>query len=169
LSHYRAVLFLDDDVEISQEQIVRLFGAQDQYGLDLMQASLSADSSCDFAALKQPTAGRGLRRISGVEIMMPLLSKRALEQYGWVFKESISGWGLDILLSAEVRKQFGDSVGLLGDVVAAHRRPVDQGANEFYKYLSRHRIVPTAEAGNIEMKLGRDPIANFIYFLDDEP
>ncbi len=167
-SRYKAVLFLDDDVEISQDQIVQLFRAQDHHSLDLMQASLSADSSCDFAALKQPTAGRGLRRISGIEIMMPLLSKRTLEQCGWAFKESISGWGVDILLSAEVQRQFGNSIGLLGDVVAAHRRPVDQGTNEFYKYLSRHGIVPTAESGNIEMKLGLEPIANFIHFLNDE-
>ncbi len=54
---YRAVLFLDDDVELSRAQIEQLFQAQNQYGFDLMQASLSADSSCDFPSVRQPAAG----------------------------------------------------------------------------------------------------------------
>ncbi len=154
---YEATLFLDDDVEISQQDISALFQARADYQLDLLQASLSPGSSCYYPFLKQPAAGTGLRYASGVEIMMPLISRRALKDCGWVFGESISGWGVDMLLSAEVRRRYGNSIGVLGDAVAVHKRPTRTHENPLYKLLSAHGISATAEAGRIALK----------YHLDD--
>lgn len=149
---YDATLFLDDDVEISQRDMCALFQAISEYQLDLLQASLSGGSSCYYPFLKQPGIGAGLRYASGVEIMMPLISRRALRDCGWVFGESISGWGVDMLLSAEVRRLYGNSIGVLGDAVAVHKRPTRTDKNPLYKLLSAHGINATAEAGRIALK-----------------
>ena len=151
-SRYDATLFLDDDIEISQRDICALFQARSEYQLDLLQASLSPGSSCYYSFLKQPGVGAGLHYASGVEIMMPLISSRALRDCGWIFGESISGWGVDMLLSAEVRRLYGNSIGVLGDAVAAHRRPTQTDKNPLYKLLSAHGISATAEAGRIALK-----------------
>lgn len=168
LLKYDAVLFLDDDVELSPAQIARLFEVRAENKLDLLQASLSHASSCFYPILKQPLAGLGLRHLTGVEIMMPILSRRALQTCGWVFNEGVSGWGIDILLSAEVRKKFGNSIGILGDIVAVHARPTDTDNNEFYRFLSRHQINPTVEAGHVTLKFGLPEWPNFIHFVEDK-
>jgi hypothetical protein len=151
---YEAVLFLDDDIIISQTQIDALFATQAKQQIDLMQASLSEESECYYPILKQPLAGQGLRPISGVEIMMPLISKRALAECGWVFGECVSGWCVDMLLSAEVRKRFGNHIALCGDVVATHPRATDMANNAFYKFLGAQGIQPRVEAGKIAIKFG---------------
>jgi hypothetical protein len=164
---YAATLFLDDDVEISASDICALFRAQEQYQLDLLQASLSADSSCYFPPLKQPLVGAGLHYLSGVEIMMPVISRRALRDCGWVFGESISGWGADILLSAEVRRRYGNSIGILGDAIAVHKRPTRTDINPLYKLLAAHNISATAEAGRIALKYRLDDRQTWISPCND--
>lgn len=166
---YEAVLFLDDDVIISQQQIEALFEAQSRHQLDLLQASLSAESECYFPVLKQPEAGKGLRRLSGIEVMMPVVSQRALREFSWIFSESISGWGVDTLLSVEVRKRFGNTIGLLSDVVAIHTRPTDTSNNMFYKFLRKHGINPSVEAGAIAMKYELNDKMSAVDFYPDEP
>ncbi|MGB8276394.1 MAG: hypothetical protein WCF20_00435 [Methylovirgula sp.] len=166
---YEAVLFLDDDIVISQAQIGVLFDTLIDNKLDLLQASLSEDSECYFPILKQPIAGTGLRPLSGIEIMMPVVSRRALRECGWVFEESISGWCVDALLSAEVRKRFGNTIALLGDVVAVHARPVDTNNNAFYKFLNEHGVNPTVEAGKIAMKFGLNDKMSAVDFRILEP
>jgi hypothetical protein len=166
---YEAVLFLDDDIVISSAQIDSLFAAFDAHKLDLLQASVSEDSECYFPILKQPEAGQGLRPLSGVEIMMPLVSQRALRECGWVFREGISGWGVDILLSAEVRRRYGNrAIALLADVVAVHARATDTSNNMFYKFLRERGIDPRVETGKIAMKFNLNDKISRIHFLSPE-
>lgn len=162
---YEAVLFLDDDVILMQEEVDALFKTQETHKLDLLQASVAEDSDCFFPVLKQPEAGKGLRLISGIEIMMPIVSRRALQDCNFVFSETVSGWGVDTLLSAEVLKRYGKTIGLLGDVTAIHERPTDVEGNAFYQFLSRHGIDPTVEAGNIAMKFSLNDKMSAIEFL----
>jgi hypothetical protein len=164
---YNAVLLLDDDVGITQQQIETLFAAREKHQLDLLQASLTEDSECFFPALKQPLAGTGLRQLSGIEIMMPVVSRRAFQECGWVFGECVSGWCVDSLLSAEVRKRFGDTIALLGDVVCVHTRSVDTSRGALYTYLKQHGLEPTVEAGKIAMKFGLNDKMSAVYFRED--
>ncbi len=164
---YDSVLLLDDDVVISQDQIETLFTTHEDHRLDLLQASLSKSSECFFPVLRQPLAGKGLRPISAIEIMMPLVSRRALRECGWVFKEGISGWCIDTLLSAEVRRRFGDTIALLGDVVCLHVRAVDASAGAFYKFLRQNGIEPTVEAGKIAIKFALNDKMSAVHFLED--
>jgi hypothetical protein len=155
LLRYEAVLFLDDDVEIGAEGIEALFRAMAVEKLHLAQPALSADSATAYPFLKRPSAGPGVTRVSSVEIMAPALTRRALECAKWVFAESVSGWGVDLLLGPAVRSAFGpNSVGIVGPVAVRHAAPVDLSAGAFYAFLRRYGVDPGHEANRIAVDFG---------------
>jgi hypothetical protein len=155
LLRYHAVLFLDDDVEVGAEGIEALFRAMTAEKLDLAQAALTADSATAYPFLKRPAAGAGVMRVSSVEIMAPALTRRALECAKWVFAESVSGWGSDLLLGPAVRAAFGPmSVGVIGSVAVRHAAPVDLGAGAFYAFLRRYGVDPGHEANRVAADFG---------------
>jgi hypothetical protein len=155
LLRYQAVLFLDDDVEISAEGIDALFRTMTAEKLDLAQPALTADSSTAYPFLKRPSAGTGVTRVSSVEIMAPALTRRALEGAKWVFAESVSGWGADLLLGPAVRSAFGpNSVGVVGSVAVRHAAPVDLSAGAFYTFLRRYGVDPGHEANRVAVDFG---------------
>jgi hypothetical protein len=155
LLRYDAALFLDDDVEISPGDIDALFGAMAREGLDLAQPALTADSKTAWPYLKKPKAGNGILRVSSVEIMAPVFSRRALERIGWVFAEAVGGWGTDLLLGPAARAAFGpDSVGVVGSVAVRHIRPVDTTNGALYAFLRRNGIDPAHEANQIVADFG---------------
>jgi hypothetical protein len=155
LLRYDAVLFLDDDVEIPAAGIETLFAIAERERLDLAQPSLSADSDSAWPFLKQPEAGGGILRVSTIEIMAPLMTRRALETIGWTFSESVSGWGTDLMLGPAARAAFGPaSVGVIGAVAVRHARPVDTAGGAFYRYLRRYGIDPAHEANRVVADFG---------------
>jgi hypothetical protein len=155
LLRYQAVLFLDDDVEIGAKGIDALFRAMTAEKLDLAQPALTADSATAYPFLKRPSAGAGVMRVSSVEIMAPALTRRALECANWVFAESVSGWGSDLLLGPAVRAAFGPmSVGVVGSVAVRHAAPVDLAAGAFYGFLRRYGVDPGHEANRIAVDFG---------------
>ncbi len=126
LLRYEAALFLDDDVEVGEGDIDRLFAAAARDRLDVAQPALTADSDSAWPFLKRPKAGNGIIRVSTIEIMAPLLTRRALERVGWTFSQTVSGWGTDLLLGPAARAAFGrDSAGVIGSVAVRHARQVD--------------------------------------------
>ncbi len=155
LLRYQAVLFLDDDVEISADEIEALFRAMAAEQLDLAQPALTADSATAYPFLKRPSASAGVMRVSSVEIMAPALTRRALECAHWVFAESVSGWGSDLLLGPAVRAACGPtSVGVIGSVAARHAAPVDLAAGAFYTFLRRYGVDPGHEANRVAVDFG---------------
>src|SRR5580692_238818 len=155
LLRYQAVLFLDDDVEIDAQGIEAFFRAMTAEKLDLAQPALSADSATAYAFLKKPSVSAGVMRVSSVEIMAPALTRRALECAKWVFAESVSGWGSDLLLGPAVRAGFGPmSVGVIGSVAVRHAAPVDFAAGDFYAFLRRYGVDPGHEANRIAVDFG---------------
>jgi hypothetical protein len=122
--------------------------------LDLAQPALTADSATAYPFLKRPSAGAGVMRVSSVEIMAPALTRRALECGKWVFAESVSGWGSDLLLGPAVRTAFGPkSVGVIGSVAVRHAAPVDL-SGDFYAFLRRYGIDPGHEANRVAVDFG---------------
>ena len=94
-------------------------------------------------------------RVSSVEIMAPALTRRALECAKWVFAESVSGWGSDLLLGPAVRSACGPkSVGVIGSVAVRHAAPVDLAAGDFYAFLRRYGVDPGHEANRIAVDFG---------------
>ena len=148
---YESVMLLDDDVAITQDQIGALFDLRTRHALDLLQPALSERSASFFPMLKQPFAGTGVRAMTAVEIMMPIVSRRVFAAFGHVFSESVSGWGLDFLLGRLVRERFGETVALAADIECEHLRPVDLEHGRFYRLLAEAGISPAAEAGHLAM------------------
>jgi hypothetical protein len=155
LLRYEAVLFLDDDVEIAPEQIEALFRARVAEGLDVAQPALTSDSDSAWPFLKKPAAGNDVLRVSTIEIMAPLISRRALEKTGWAFAETVSGWGTDLLLGPAARAAFGtDRIGVVGSIAVRHARAVDTAGGAFYAFLRRYGIDPAHEANRVVADFG---------------
>jgi hypothetical protein len=155
LLRYEAALFLDDDVEVGGGDIDRLFAAAADERLDIAQPALTADSDSAWPFLKKPAAGNGIIRVSTIEIMAPLITRRALERLGWVFSQTVSGWGTDLLLGPAARDAFGqNSVGAVGSIAVRHARRVDTKGGAFYAYLRRYGIDPAHEANRVVADFG---------------
>jgi len=155
LLRYEAVLFLDDDVELGAADIDALFAVTRDGRLDLAQPALTADSETAFAFLKRPEAPKAVFEVSSVEVMAPLMTRRAIEAAGWAFSESVSGWGTDLLLGPTIRAAFGPGrVGVVGSVAARHARKVDLTGGAYYAYLRRYGIDPAHEANRVAAEFG---------------
>ena len=125
LGRYEAVLLWTMISRSIVREWMRLFQTMKKYKLDLAQASLTVDLDCYFDIVKHPPEGSAVCALTSVEIMMPAVSCRVLKELGWVFKEGISGWAVDFLLSAQVRQRYGKSIALIGDITAKHARSTD--------------------------------------------
>ena len=112
LLRYQAVLFLDDDVEIERARHRRSLSRNDGRKARSCAASAHRGFGHRLSVPEKTIRGHGVTRVSSVEIMAPALTRRALETAKWVFAESVSGWGSDLLLGPAVRSAFGpNSVG----------------------------------------------------------
>ncbi len=155
LLRYEAALFLDDDIEVGANDIEALFAAMAAERLDLAQPALTADSECAWPFLKRPEAPNRVFQASTVEIMAPLMTRRALKAAGSAFSETVSGWGTDLLLGPAVRNAFGPgSVGVIGSVAVRHARKVDLSGGAYYAFLRRYGIDPAHEANRVVVDFG---------------
>lgn len=145
---YDAFLFLDDDIEVSMSGLDRFFDLCISQGLDLAQMALSDRSHCIWPALYQrrerASLGNGWRRLTAVEIMMPLLSRRAIGLTSDTFRESVSGFGLDLLWGQRVT-EAGGKIGIVDEVCVHHTKPIDDVGGAYYTYLRSCQINPKAE------------------------
>ncbi|MCA8883500.1 MAG: hypothetical protein KDA50_07110 [Rhodobacteraceae bacterium] len=141
---YDNVLFLDDDIDVGADDLNRFFDRATLLGLDLAQMSLSADSHCIWPSLFHDPASPGHRLVNAVEIMMPMLSRRALGLLAPSFRESVSGFGLDLLWGKTIAAAGGRAA-IIDAVQAAHRKPIDDGQGAYYAYLRANMINPKAE------------------------
>lgn len=153
LEGYEHVLFLDDDVETTCGALNRLFAECRTHGLDLAQMALTADSSCNWRELFAREGVTGPRSLSAVEIMMPVLSARALRWIAPTFGASVSGFGLDLAWGKIVR-DAGGRIAVLDEVRATHSRPVDQNGGAYYSYLRRHGLNAKAELWSLVTRYG---------------
>jgi hypothetical protein len=170
LLRYEAVLFLDDDIELGSADIDALFAAMARGKLDLAQPALTSDSECAWPFLKRPEAPLEIFGVSTVEIMAPLMTRRALEAAGSAFAETVSGWGTDLLLGPSVRAAFGSgSVGVIGSVAVRHARKVDMAGGAFYGYLRRYGIDPAHEANRVVADFGVERYLRRLASCDPRP
>lgn len=153
---YRAVLFLDDDIEISPSQIDDLFRATESHGLFLSQPSLTPDSHCIWPALFRKSNQPGVRYLNAVEIMMPLLSAEALDLCLPHFHRSVSGFGLDLLFGHLVNLFGSRRVGIFDDISVRHAKPIDDKSGTYYELMRTNHINPKAELWNLIKEFGLD-------------
>lgn len=133
LDRYDYVFFIDDDLVFLFDDVSRFFSLMKAYGLDFAQPSLSPNSQCAWQVFYNVRQG-GVRKTNGVEIMMPALSRRAVELLIPYFSYSVSGFGLDLLM-AKLAARSGLSVGVIDDIVVRHEKKIDQSGGAYYEFL----------------------------------
>lgn len=144
---YQTVLFVDDDLVFSFDDISMFFKKMERAGLDLAQPSLSKDSFCAWPIFFNGSRDR-VRRTNGVEIMMPALSKRARDILLPYFVFSVSGFGLDLLMG-KIATSNGLNIGILDGVIAKHERKIDLEGGSYYEFLRKSAINPQYELNRI--------------------
>jgi hypothetical protein len=155
ISSYAYILLLDDDIYLEERDVTALFAVAEDNGLDLAQASLSTDSQgCHEIFFTRGTGG--LRFANGVEIMMPVISRRALEEGGHLFGETISGWGLDLALGKLVSERSHGKAAIADQVVARHTKAIDLNNGAYYRMLKREHIYPLLEYRYLQKKYRTD-------------
>ena len=141
---YDHVMLLDDDILVDNVTINEAFDLVEKHQLDLAQLALSEDSHCIWQLFK--TSGdEDIRFTNGVEIMMPILSRKAMMRAGPLFKKSVSGFGLDFLWGKLIAHETRRNIGILNRLVAQHADPVDEREGAYYAYLRSRNINPKAE------------------------
>ncbi len=135
LNRYDYFFFVDDDIEISLANVENLFLLTNKYNLVMSQPVLSRDSYKSWRVLRKKFVS-GIRYLSTVELMCPVMSRVAVEELLPTFNLNKSGWGIDILWGDLIRRKFGEkSIAVFDLIVARHAKPVGQG--ELYEKLGK--------------------------------
>ena len=154
LERYDHLLLLDDDLRVSETAITRLFEWVETLGLDLAQAAVAPGSYGTWPCLFEVQGSIG-RYLNAVEIMMPVLSRRALTVTRHLFPRSISGWGLDFALGEAVRRHFGPrSVGVIDAIAFSHENPIDPEEGAYYRMLRDHGLSALVEERAMALRYG---------------
>ena len=122
LDRYDYIWLPDDDLQTTKQDINRLFELCAQYGLELAQPSLTADSPMTHPLLIHNTATH-IRFTNFVEVMAPCFSAACLRAALPTFSGTQSGWGIDWLWPRIVRNQE-TGIAVIDDVVIRHTRPL---------------------------------------------
>ena len=155
LALYDHVLFIDDDIETTSQDLDALFSNCREHRLDLAQMTLSSGSFCNWDHLFSKPGHVGPREVSAVEIMMPVFSRRALRWIAPTLGQSVSGFGLD-LVWGQIVARHGGRISVLDGIAAKHERPVNQNGGAYYRYLRRHGINAKAELWALLRRYGAD-------------
>lgn len=128
LPRYDYYLLMDEDIETSFQDLHRLFLIGEKDGLDLFQASLTRDSYGSHPFLNFRKTSKEVRSSIFVEMMMPIFSARALEICLPTFRESRSGFGLDLVWPKLLNYR---NIGIVDAVQCKHTRPVSSLSWQF--------------------------------------
>lgn len=133
LEQYEYFFFIDDDVAIETPMINTLFQWARDYDLKLTQPVLTRDSYKSWRALRAKRLS-GIRFVSAVELMCPMMHRLAVQELLPTFALNRSGWGLDILWGELIRARYGErSIAVFDSITARHTKPVGRG--ELYEKL----------------------------------
>jgi len=150
---YDYILLLDDDIVVAEDGLEHMFDAAATHSLDLAQASLTADSPCAHPICRNPGT-TGVRKVNTVEIMMPILSSRALKIGSHLFGQTVSGWGLDMVFGKLVEERLGGAAAILDSVAATHTRQIDPKKGAFYTMLHDANIYSEVELTHLQRLYG---------------
>jgi hypothetical protein len=142
---YDYVLFLDDDLLVTEDAITQLFMIARSQDLKLAQPSLAPESAHTWSVLlTRPDSV--MRTLNTVEVMMPLVSRDALRLGSYLFARSISGWGLDFALGDLVNRWFGSGrIAVIDAVSFLHAKTIDVARGAYYRMLHENQLSPLVE------------------------
>ncbi len=119
---YDFFMFPDDDLSMSWIDLNVLFEVCREHRLDLAQPALTENSYIShLITLQQP--GRLLRYVGYVEGMAPIFSIEALRMCLPTFRDSQSGWGIDIVWP-HLLGRTDSRIAVIDRVAVTHTRPV---------------------------------------------
>jgi hypothetical protein len=121
LEKYNWIWMPDYDIEISKEDIEKLFKLSIEYNLNLSQPSLSHDSYYSFDLLLHQ-ANTKIRYTNFVEIMCPLFKSNALEKVLPSLITSYSGWGQDYLWAYLLEYK---NIAIIDDIIIKHKKEIE--------------------------------------------
>ncbi len=97
ISSYDCVALADDDLMATPEAWNEAFRVFHEHELDVAQPSIIGHVNIGMTAQQ---AGSRLRFVNAIEVMAPMLSRRALSRIGARIGENASGWDLEFLLTS---------------------------------------------------------------------
>lgn len=147
ISRYDYILLADDDLDWRADDINRLFEICAQYGLDLAQPSLTADSWFAHTSVVHNPLFR-LRYTSYVEGMVTCLSQRGWRAIAHTFSENVSGFGIDYVWPHLIRS---GRMAVIDAVQVRHTQP-SGGPN--IVAARKSGVVPEQEAIAVMKKYG---------------
>lgn len=162
LEAYEYVWLPDDDLSVSAEDVNSLFRLCREHRLTVAQPALTRDSYYSHFIFSH-CPGFRLRYTNYIEIMAPCLHRDVLKRALPLFRDTMSGFGLDYIwcrwpesgafrtaILDEIRMHHTRPVGgALRSAMAASGRPAPQIEEERLKreFALTRRIVPLAFAG----------------------
>ncbi len=151
---YDYILFLDDDILVTEDQVTRLFEVVQALSLKLAQPAVKPESAYTWPVLLEQRGSIG-RYLNTVEIMMPVISRDALSVGAYLFGRSISGWGLDFALGQTVSRAFGrGQAGVIDAVSFLHSKAIDTDEGHYYGMLRSHGLSALVEERAIRLCYG---------------
>ncbi len=142
VDEYEYIWCPDCDVRATTEQVNRLFAIIREQRLQLAQPAIAA-GEITYQFLR-PRPGVVLRYTPFVEVMCPAFSREALFRLQPTFKESRSGWGLDLLWPRHFDNR---ELAIIDAVGVEHTGKLFRGEN--YQSLARLGVNPGEELQRI--------------------
>lgn len=128
LNDYDYFFFPDDDIETTASNILAFFAQCEEHDLKLAQPALKADSYFSHIITIERSAF-SVRRTNFVELMIPYMSKKVLQQSLPFFKDTNYGWGLDFIW-ANFTDNPTEQVGIIDTTPVGHYRPLAGNNNQ---------------------------------------
>ena len=124
-NRYDVVLFMNSDLYVSVSSLNKFFDINDLFMLDFSQPSLSANSYYSHIHTINIPSG-GVVEVPFIEIMMPCLSSRVINEICSIGITTISGWGIDNSLFPYIRDKLKlKNPAVIHDCTVIHVKPVE--------------------------------------------
>jgi len=145
---YDYIWLPDDDLEINQKDVEKLFKLFRDYKLDLAQPAV-VNKNINFQ-ISRKREGCILRYVNFVEMMCPIFTKDSLLEVLETFIATRSGWGVDFIWQKELRSK---KIAIIDEISVIHRKASDHKDGEYYKKLRSLNINPQQELDEVIKKL----------------
>ena len=130
ISNYKYVAFLDDDLQISSQELNKLLNIANKNKFRISQPSLTLDSYYSYAALLQDNAYE-FRAVNFIEMMCPIFRSDMLPVVRQLFSLGLES-GIDLIWCNTLNPSPGDFA-VIDEIAVRHIAPVGarKAANGF--------------------------------------
>ena len=141
LENYESFFLMDDDIEMSTEDVNRLFRMMREYDLKIAQPSLVMSYYTYKHTARHPLCI--LRYTNFVEMMVPCFSKEALVKVLPTFEKKVRGCGIEFLWARLINDNH-KNMAIVDEVHARHIRPLhpwsQEDDRETRKFFQEHGL-----------------------------